>query len=82
MLKMEEYFVIRELHAQGLSITAISDKTGFDRKTVRKYLDLTTIPEPKPRSKRESKLDKYKDYILSFRVLKTTKIYMIQKHLQ
>lgn len=56
--------MIRELHAQGLSITAISDKTGFDRKTVRKYLNLTTIPEPKPRAKKESKLDEYKDYII------------------
>ncbi len=56
--------MIRELHAQGLSITEISDKTGFDRKTVRKYLNLTTIPEPKKRAKKESKLDKYKDYII------------------
>lgn len=43
---MEDWFMIRELHAQGLSITAISDKTGYDRKTVRKYLNLITIPEP------------------------------------
>lgn len=56
--------MIRELHAQGLSITAISDKTGFDRKTVRKYLNLTTIPEPRQRAKIDSKLDKYKDYIV------------------
>lgn len=56
--------MIRELHAQGLSITAISDKTGFDRKTVRKYLDLTSVPEPKKRAKKESKLDKYRDYII------------------
>ena len=56
--------MIRELHAQGLSITAISDKTGYDRKTVRKYLNLTTIPEPKQRAKKESKLDQYKDHII------------------
>ncbi len=56
--------MIRELHAQGLSITEISDKTGFDRKTVRKYLSLTSVPEPKKRVKRESKLDKYRDYII------------------
>lgn len=56
--------MIRELHAQGLSITEISDKTGFDRKTVRKYLNLTSIPEPKKRVRKESKLDKYKDYII------------------
>lgn len=56
--------MIRELHAQGLSITAISDKTGYDRKTVRKYLKLTTIPDPKQRAKKESKLDQYKDHII------------------
>lgn len=56
--------MIIELHAQGLSITEISDKTGYDRKTVRKYLNLTSIPEPKKRVRKESKLDKYKDYII------------------
>jgi transposase len=64
MLEIEEWFMIRELHAQGLNITEISDKTGFDRKTVRKYLNLTTVPEPRHRAKRESKLDKYKGYII------------------
>ena len=56
--------MIRELYAQGLNITAISDRTGYDRKTVKKYLDLTTIPEPKQRAKKESKLDKFKDHII------------------
>jgi transposase len=64
MIEMEDWFMIRELHAQGLSITAISDKTGYDRKTVRKYLNSTKIPEPKQRAKKESKLDQYKDHII------------------
>ena len=55
--------MIRDLHAQGLSIKAISKKTGFDRKTVRKYLNITSVPEPKKRAKKASKLDEYKDYI-------------------
>ncbi len=42
MLEIEEWFMIRELYAQGYSITAISDKTGYDWKTVRKYLNSTT----------------------------------------
>ncbi|MDO9517428.1 MAG: IS21 family transposase [Methanosarcinaceae archaeon] len=63
MLKMEEWLMIRDLHAQGLSIKAISKKTGFDRKTIRKYLNTTSIPESKKRTKKESKLDEYKDYI-------------------
>ena len=57
--------MIRDLHAQGLNITEISNKTGFDRKTVRKYLNSTTLPEPKHRAKRVSKLDNYKDYIIN-----------------
>ena len=56
--------MIRDLYAQGFNITEISNKTGFDRKTVRKYLKLRTIPEPKQRAKRDSKLDNYKDYII------------------
>ncbi len=64
MIEIEEYIMIRELHAQGFSITDISDKTGYDRKTVKKYLNLTTIPEPKQRAKKESKLDEYKDHII------------------
>ncbi len=64
MLEIEEWFMIRELHAQGLNITEISDKTGYDRKTVKKYLNLATIPEPQQRAKKESKLDNYRDYIL------------------
>lgn len=64
MLEIEEYFMLRELHAQGFSITDISDKTGYDRKTVKKYLNSTTIPEPKQRAKKESKLDQYKDHII------------------
>jgi len=55
MIEMDDWFMIRELHAQGLSITAISDKTGYDRKTVRKYLNSTTTPEQKQRAKKESK---------------------------
>ncbi|WP_413874820.1 IS21 family transposase [Albidovulum sp.] len=64
MIETEEWFMIRDLHAQGLNITEISNKTGFDRKTVRKYLNSTTLPEPKHRAKRVSKLDNYKDYII------------------
>jgi len=54
MLEIEEYIMLRELHAQGFSITDISDKTGYDWKTVKKYLNSTTIPEPKQRAKKET----------------------------
>ena len=55
--------MIRDLYVQGLSIKAISRKTGFDRKTVCKYLNITSVPEPKKRAKKASKLDEYNDYI-------------------
>jgi transposase len=55
---------IDELRRQGLSIQAIGSMTGFDRKTVRKYL---RAPEGTPvygrRPRRPSKLDPYKPYL-------------------
>ena len=56
--------MIRDLYSQGFSISEISKQTGFDRKTVRKYLRLKTLPEPQKRSGRKSKLDPFKPYIL------------------
>jgi len=64
MLKKEEWLLIRDLYSQGLSISKISERTGHDRKTVRKYLRRKTAPEPQKRPKRRSKLDPYKPYIM------------------
>jgi transposase len=55
---------IGELRRQGLSIQAISSMTGFDRKTIRKYLlapESTPVYGPRPRP--PSKLDPYKPYL-------------------
>ena len=60
----DELFLIRELSSQNLSISEISRQTGFDRKTVRKYLNLKTLPGPQKRPGRKSKLDPFKPYIL------------------
>lgn len=38
MLDMEEWLMLRDLQKEGLSISAISKRTGHDRKTVQKYL--------------------------------------------
>ena len=38
MLTMEEFLMIRDLYKHGLTISQIAQKTGFDRKTIRKYL--------------------------------------------
>ena len=50
MLENEEWFMIRDLHAQGFSIRAISKKTGFDRRTISEYLNNTSLPESKKRA--------------------------------
>jgi len=63
MFTVEEIFVIRDLHHQGLNISQISRETGYHRNTVRKYLTAQTMPVPAPRRIRPSKLDPFKEYI-------------------
>jgi transposase len=55
---------IVELRREGLSIQAISELTGYDRKTVRKYL-LAPSGKPVYRSRREvsGKLEPFKPYL-------------------
>jgi transposase len=55
---------IEGLKRQGLSIQAISELTGYDRKTVRKYLVLPDgIPAYRRREPQASKLDVFKPYL-------------------
>ena len=63
-LLLEDFFMIRELKQKGWTISAIARETGFDRKTIRKYLEAETTPQSKKRIKRGSKLDPYKPYLL------------------
>jgi transposase len=52
------------LKRQGLSIRAISELTGYDRKTIRKYLILPDgVPAYGPREARTGKLDAFKPYL-------------------
>ena len=63
MINVGEWFMIRELARQGLSITDIAQRVGCDRKTVRKYL---AAPEPlryTARPPRVSKLDPFKSRV-------------------
>ena len=58
---MEE---INQLKRDGLSILAISNLTGYDRKTIRKYLlEPTARPEYPPRAKPAGKLEPFKAYL-------------------
>ncbi|MFY9724280.1 MAG: hypothetical protein WB579_16055 [Bryobacteraceae bacterium] len=55
---------IEELKRQGLSIRAISRLTGFDRKTIRKYLlQPEGPPVYGPRPAQPGKLDAFKPYL-------------------
>ena len=64
LLRGKDVQTIEELKREGLSIKAISKLTGWDRKTVRKYLIKPEAPPVYgPRSLRPSKLDVFKPYI-------------------
>jgi transposase len=55
---------MEELRREGLSVTAIGEITGFDRKTVRNYLLHPELePRYKPRPGQPSLLDPFKPYI-------------------
>lgn len=54
---------IAELKRQGLSIRAISRLTGYDRKTIGKYLISAEIPSYGPRAAVASKLEGFKPYL-------------------
>ncbi len=47
-----------------VNISELARETGFDRKTVRRYLSLDRPPETPRRRNKPSKLDPYKPYIL------------------
>ena len=64
MLRGRDMQEFMEMKREGLSTQAISELTGYDRKTVRKYL-LTpkTVPGYGPRVTAPSKLDPHKAYL-------------------
>ena len=64
MLDVEERFVIRELHREGVSISEIARRTQRDRKTVRQVINGSLAPERKPRARRKRKIDPYIPYLL------------------
>lgn len=64
MLRGAEVQELQQLRKDGLSVQAISKLTGYDRKTIRKYL-LKPVAAPAygPRKAKASKLDEYKPYL-------------------
>lgn len=64
MVKLGEVVMILELHRQGLSVSAIARTTGFDRKTVRRYIDRGLEPPTYgPRKPRPRLLDPFFGYL-------------------
>lgn len=64
MVNLRNIVLIHDLKRQGLSVSAIARATGFDRKTIRKYLDRgLEAPFYGPREPRQRLLDPYEDYL-------------------
>lgn len=56
--------MILELHRQGLSVSAIAERTGHDRKTVRKYIqEGLAAPKYKPRHPRPTMIEPFEAYL-------------------
>ena len=64
MLNMSQINDIRDLKQSGYRISEIHEKTGFDPKTIVKYLEKDDFSEEPPIIiRRKSKMDPYKDII-------------------
>lgn len=64
MFRGKDVQEIEELKRQGLSQRTISELTGYDRKTIRRYLGGGSgMPVYGPRPAAASKLDPFKDYL-------------------
>jgi transposase len=64
LLRGRDVEELKELQRQGMSIQAISELTGWDRKTIRKYVQAAgVVPEYGPRPARPSRLDGFKPYL-------------------
>jgi transposase len=64
LLRGRDVQELKELQRQGMSIQAISKLTGWDRKTIRKYMRAAgVVPEYGPRPAQPSKLDAFKPYL-------------------
>lgn len=62
--RQERYDAIHALYAKTRSIHAVARELGVCLHTVRKYLRASECPQPKPRAKRKSILDPYRDYLI------------------
>jgi len=64
VLRGKDVHEVEQMKQMGLSVSAISEMTGYDRKTVRKYLlEPEAVPAYSRRAGQPSKLDPHKPYL-------------------
>ncbi|MFC4168937.1 IS21 family transposase [Teichococcus aestuarii] len=64
MVRLGDIIMLLDLHRQGLSVSAIARRTGFDRKTVRKHIARGLEPPAYgPRAPRTMLLDPFVPYL-------------------
>ena len=64
MVNLKGWMMVLELHQQGLSVSAIAERTGHDRKTVRKLIRCgLVVPKYAPRTPRPTLLGPYGTYL-------------------
>jgi transposase len=64
VVNLKEWMMILELHQQGLSVSAIAERTGHDRKTVRKVIGRgLVVPTYASRLPRPTLLGPYEAYL-------------------
>ena len=64
MIKLRELIVILDLYKEGLTVSAIAERTGLDRKTVRKYIERgLEAPLYGPRQPRPRIIEPYAAYV-------------------
>jgi transposase len=84
MIRGEAWYMVRELLRDGVSISEIARRTGYDRKTVRRIRDREGHPGVSRRRPRGSILDLYAPYLrrrAAAGVLNATKLFAeIQRH--
>ena len=64
MVRLEAVVMILDLHRQGLTVSEIARQSGFDRKTIRRYIERgLEAPSYGPRKPRQTVLDAWTAYL-------------------
>ncbi len=61
--RLERYEEVMAWHAQGQSIRAIARLTGLNKRTVQRYVEADGCPEPQPRARRHTQLERFIPYL-------------------